>query len=363
MEFKKEKAAYIATFVLFASLLLLFLCNPKASSAELFRGLKLCAEALIPTLFPYMVISEMLVRSGTASFISPGVGKITERIFGVSGASGAAILLGLLCGFPVGAKTAADLFDSGTISKEEAEKVMGLCNLPSPPFIIFVVGERLFGSRGAGIFLYFNLLTAILIYGIITRRPLFTPLNYPGIQQAPPIFTVFTESVASAASAVIKVCAFVTFFSSFTGGSSSILSEASPEVKAALFSFFELTSGAAACSALSNKELGFILASAAAGWSGLSVFCQIFSISRAKRGSISMRRYLVSRIVTFFSCAASTAICLKIFPTLLPKSEPAEETVVLISAFPRAFISAVNIIFIISVFIYLIKKLDRQHNI
>ena len=116
MSFKKGSASRTAIFVLCFSLFLLFLFCPKATSAELLRGLKLCADTLIPTLFPYMVISEMLVRSETISFIAPAVGRVSERIFGVSGASGAAMFIGLLCGFPVGAKIIAGLFESGVIS-------------------------------------------------------------------------------------------------------------------------------------------------------------------------------------------------------------------------------------------------------
>ena len=361
MAFKKGKSYPTAIFVLCFSLFCLFLLCSKASSAELFKGLKLCTDTLIPTLFPYMVISEMLVRSGTISFVSPTLGRVSERLFGISGASGAAILLGWLCGFPVGAKITAGLFESGTISAEEAEKVIGLCNLPSPPFLIFIVGERMFGSRAAGILLYFNLLTVTVIYGIITRKSCYTPINQAKISNYPPIFTVFTESVSSAANAIVKICAFVAFFSALTGGLTSILGGISPAIKAIIFSSLELTSGIAACSALPIQSLGFIIASASAGWSGLSVFCQIFSLSHTGCESISMRAYLVSKAITAAASSAVTAICVRIFPSLLPSAAPAEDASLVVSEIPQTFILSANIIFIISVFIYLFKKLDRQH--
>ncbi|MBO5701250.1 MAG: hypothetical protein J6S71_02310 [Clostridia bacterium] len=324
--------------------------------------MRLCAETLIPALFPYMVISEMLVRSGAVSVISPIIGKVTEKLFGISGAGGTAIILGILCGFPIGAKTAAELYGKGVISKEEAERLMGICNLPSPPFIIFAVGEKLFGSRVVGLFLYLNVLAVTMIIGMLGRKSC-QPCARIENSRSEPIFSVFTESVASAAGAVIKVCAYVAFFSAVIGGLTPFFENSSPTLKATVFSFFELTSGAAACSTLAERGRGLIIASAAAGWSGLSVFCQIFSISRTKSGSISMRYYLTSKIVSSAVCAAITAVCLKFFKKLIPPAPTADDAVSLASLYPTAFISAVNIIFIISLFIYLIKNLDRRRNI
>ena len=79
MESEKKATSYIAIFVLCLLLLFLFLYNPSATSEQLYQGMRLCAETLIPALFPYLVISEMLVRSGAVSVISPIIGKVTER--------------------------------------------------------------------------------------------------------------------------------------------------------------------------------------------------------------------------------------------------------------------------------------------
>jgi sporulation integral membrane protein YlbJ len=360
MKTQKKKPSNIATFVLCLLLFFLFLHAPTESSEQLYRGMRLCAEALIPTLFPFMVISEMIVRSGAVSVISPAIVKITEKLFGISGSGGTAIILGILCGFPIGAKTAAELYDKGAISKEEAERLMGICNLPSPPFIIFAVGEKLFGSRNIGLLLYLNVLAVTMLTGIL-RKVSYQHQDYVKIDKAEPIYSVFTESVASAAGAVIKVCAYVAFFSGVIGALTPFLEKAPPTLKAAVFSFFELTSGAAACSSLFEKGFGIILASAAVGWSGFSVFCQIFSISRTKRGNISMRYYISSKILSSAICAAISAVFLKLFPSVIPSAPTADDAVSLISLYPDAFICAVDLIFVISIFIYLIKNLDRRH--
>lgn len=359
MKTERKSKSHIAIFVLCSILLFLFLYKSTASSEQLFLGLRLCAETLIPTLFPYMVISEMLVHSGVAEFISPVIEKVTLKLFGISGAGGAAIILGFLCGFPVGAKTTANLYEKGVITKAEAEKLMGICNLPSPPFVIFAVGEKLFGDISIGLFLYLNILAVTLILGMIKdKSSLPCSVNAVNTPQKT-IFSVFTDSVSSAAGAVIKVCAYVAFFSAVIGGMTSFFDSASPILKAVVFSFFELTSGASACSALAERGVGLVIASAAIGWSGLSVFCQISSISQTKQGSISLRFYLSSKIISSVLCASITAIFLKIFPLYTLPAPSAEDAVSLIVLYSPTFISAINIIFIISLFIYLTKNLDR----
>ena len=243
MEFKKESTSRIAIFVLCLLFLFLFLYNSSSSSEQLFKGLRLCAETLIPSLFPYMVISEMLVRSGAVSFIAPAAGRVTKKLFRVSGAGGAALILGIICGFPVGAKTVAELYSQNMIEKDEAEKLMGICNLPSPPFIIFAVGDKLFGSREIGLFLYFNVLAVTLLQGMMKRKSSAIGADHIAYNKAQPVFSLFTESVASAAGAVIKVCAFVAFFSAVIGGLTPFFDNTSPILKASIFSFFELASG------------------------------------------------------------------------------------------------------------------------
>ncbi len=366
---KKPKSLPIARFVFCAFLVFLFLYDPAESAQHLVRGLSLCFETLIPALFPFMVISEILVRADIASYASPIFGKPMRALFGVSGAGAAALLLGLICGFPVGGKTAAALYEKGDISKRDAERLMAFCNLPSAPFMIFAVGEKLFESRKLGIFLYLNTILVSLICGMLfnisgRKKGVFHYTTSPSdIQTAPPLINIFTDSVASAASSVINISAYVCFFTCAVGCLTALFSNAAPAFNAILFSFFELTSGSAACSTLEAKAVGIILAAAAAGWSGLSVFFQIFSLSRTKRGDISMKPYIAAKVLTALFCGISAAVAVGIRPALIPKTTPDADTMLNISILPAAFSSAVDLIFILSLLIYLCKQLDRRRKI
>lgn len=363
---EKGKRFPIARFVLCSSLIVLFLYDPAESSRQLGRGLSLCAGTLIPTLFPFMVISEMLVRADVASYISPILEKPMKILFGVSGSGAAALILGILCGFPVGGKTAAALYERGDISKEDAEKLMSFCNLPSVPFMIFAVGENLFGSRELGVFLYLNTLAVTLLCGIlpniISKKSIgeYYPSGRITHIESPSLIRIFTDSVTSAAGSTVNVCAYVAFFTCAVGSLGNIFSGTGETFKAVLFSFFELTSGSAACASLAPRFVGVTLASAAAGWSGLSVFFQIFSISRTKSGGISMKSYLASKSLAAFICPLITLIAIRIRPSLLPDALPDSDAFLRMPYFGAHFISAINIIFMLSLVIYLCKELDRR---
>lgn len=365
---RNKKSTPIARFVFCAIVLFLLFIYSDQAVENMKKGLSICADVLIPTLFPYMVISELLVRSDLGTYAARIFGKPMQKTFGVSGACVGALLLGILCGFPVGAKTAASLYEKGDITKHDAEALMTFCNYPSAPFMIFAVGESLLGSRNIGIFLYLTVLCTGLIYGAL--RHAFTRKKHAKVLiektarflgESTSFIKIFTASVTSAACSVIAVCAYVAFFTCTVGTLAAMLggSDSSP-IKALLFSFFELTTGAAACAALDSPSRSVVLCAAAAGWSGLSVFLQIYSLSRTERDDISLSPYLLSKAISSSICAAVTALAIRLYPSLIRVKENAEDVFLPTISFPTAFISAVNVFFIITSVIYIYKKLDRR---
>ncbi len=368
---KKQAGASIARFVLCAFILFLLFRDSEASAEHMKRGLSICGETLIPTLFPFMAISELLVRSDLGSYAARALGRPMRLVFGVSGACAGALILGLLCGFPVGAKTAAALYEKGAISKADFESLMAFCNYPSAPFMIFAVGESLFGSRRIGIFLYITVLSVGILYGIAARffkrRKSFESLPAEDITSTSKdlsFINIFADSVTSAAWSVLAVCAYVAFFTCVVGNLAALMGEYENGIaQALLFSFFELTSGSAACAALEVSSLGVILSAAAAGWSGISVFLQIYSLTRTKREAVSLLPYIQAKAVCSAACALIAALSLRIFPSLIPEKQSTADVFLPTVSYPDGFIAAVNVIFILSALICLYKKLDRRHKI
>ena len=89
---------------------------PRAVFNGASEGLLLWFQIVFPTLFPFMLITNLLMESGGLACISRILRRPFRRIFGVSGNGSFAVLAGFLCGYPMGAKVTADLLRSGRIT-------------------------------------------------------------------------------------------------------------------------------------------------------------------------------------------------------------------------------------------------------
>lgn len=117
-------------------LLLLFLMRFPAEALSAARdGMDLWLNTLIPTLLPFMILTNILIYTGTAEKLSAPLGAFWKKAFGISPSGACALILGLLCGYPMGAKTASDMYSCGRIGKWEAEYLLTFTNHASPVFI------------------------------------------------------------------------------------------------------------------------------------------------------------------------------------------------------------------------------------
>lgn len=326
-------AATVMASLFFIALLLK---NPDISIQYVTRGLRLCCTAVIPTLFPFMVLSELLVRTGGGELMGRALAAPMRALFGLSGAGSCAFLLGAVCGFPVGTRAAVMLYDRGLLERSEAERLISFCNYPSSAFMISATGAALWQNRQLGAAMYASVLAAGVIAGIISGIPArraakkegVVPTDMPHTVRKPQP-TALSDSVTAAATSTLNVCAYVAFFSCVVGCISHILARVSPSrtVEAAIYSFFELTSGAAASAAVIPSRTGIIMCTAAAGWSGLSVALQVFSVcSSSERPHPRMTAYLVSKAVQAPLAAILMSILLRLFPAL---AENAADAVVI----------------------------------
>ena len=281
------------------------------------KGLVLCSRAVIPALFPFMVISEIIVLSGTGLAISRPFARPMRRLFGVSEAGACAYILGLVCGFPIGAKTAVSMYDQGIITKRELERLMTFCNNPGSAFVISAVGVALLGNKMVGVALYLSLILSSLAVGIVGKyfqgykkenavhQGIYIPHDFS-------IKTV-TDAVQSSAISMLTVCAYVVFFSALVGCVGALLSriEMPREITAAIFGFFELSSGVGEAAALENRVRSVLLCALFVGWSGLSVAFQIMSVAAGR--DISFKPFFIAKGAQGILCAAIMGIFIKIW--------------------------------------------------
>lgn len=119
--------------LLFALLLIWgMLVFPSLSVHFALSGLNLWFTKMIPSLFPFMVVSGILIRMNLVKPLCTPFTGLFSRLFGVGADGTFCILIGFLCGFPMGAKVISDLYNKGEMSLEEAEYLLSFCNNIGP---------------------------------------------------------------------------------------------------------------------------------------------------------------------------------------------------------------------------------------
>jgi len=305
--------------------LILLLWHSDTAILYMRRGLQLCAKTVIPSLFPFMVISELLVTSGGGELL----GKLLERpfrwLFGISSPSVCALIMGLLCGFPVGTKTAVSLYRRGQITQEELSKLICFCNIPSSAFLINAVGISLFGNRHFGLLLYGACLLSSVLTAQFLRysphRSSFSSATHTDVSHPN---TGFTYAVTSAAIAMLYVCAYIIFFSSLSGILGGLLDQLGLGQLPIAFTagVLELSGGVSQASAIDNRLAAQWLTALLCGWSGISVHLQIISICKeASPPTITgITRYFFSKATQGIFCALLCGAVLYFSPSSQSRS-------------------------------------------
>ena len=225
---------------------LLFYSRPV--SAAVAQALSLCVRVLLPSLFPFFVLSSLLVSLGVAQRLSPLLERPMRWLFGLPGSCAAAVLLGAVGGYPLGARTAATLYQQRQCSKEDVLRVLGFCNNAGPAFIISAVGGGLLGDTSTGVLLYGLHLLSALLMGILfagsqrsVRQSNFSPKTLDRVAVIP----CFLQAVTGSLDTFLNVCGFVLIFAVLTCllRQLSFLAGLGPLAQGLLYGSLELTPG------------------------------------------------------------------------------------------------------------------------
>ena len=116
------------------------LCFPGIAGAGVTQGLSSCVNTLIPSLFPFMVLSTYMAESGLAASLGKWAQPVTRFLFRQPGCAAAVVLMGFVGGYPAGAKTVSRLLEQGELTREQAGRLLCFCVSAGPPFVLTAVG-------------------------------------------------------------------------------------------------------------------------------------------------------------------------------------------------------------------------------
>lgn len=263
------------------------------------EGLSLCLYSVLPSLFPFFVLSSLLLSLGFAEGLGRLLFPVMNRLFHLGGNGASALALGLIAGYPSGARAASRLYTDGLCGKEEAEHLLAFCNNCGPAFFLSFLGVERFGSTVIGMRLWLIHVLSALCAGILLRpkRTLSRDVPPPKAESIG-FFAAFTQAVQSGFSSFLSVCGFVLLFSILLQPVKILLGNTAAQ------GIFELFSGIAA---LDDSPRAFLLAAALTAWGGLSVHAQ--SAAFFSSAGLSGRWYIRGKLLqTAISAALAAAL-------------------------------------------------------
>ena len=291
----------------------LVLCPDEAMEAAR-TGLQLCGNVIVPSLCPFFVLSSLVVELGFAQYLGRALEPLMRPLFRVSGACASAVALGFVGGYPVGARTAIQLYQQGMCSRTEAQRLLAFCNNSGPAFILGVVGAGVFSSSRAGLLLYLVHALASVAVGLIFR---FCPgeKGDRGGACARPVrietarFSVaFTRAVRGALQSTLNICAFVLLFTvvirllfhtGVLAALAQILSTAlgveRKWIESLLTGIIEISSGVTSLTGTGALAGRLSMAAFILGWAGVSVHCQVLSF--LGDSGLSPRTYVLGKLL------------------------------------------------------------------
>lgn len=197
---------------------LLLLLFPRDVLEAARQGLGLWFNNVLPSLTPFIIGTNVLVAMGAVGSLGRLLDRLMQPLFRLPGAGGFALATGMLAGYPLGARSAATLTQSGHLTPRQASRLAGFCNNSGPLFVVGAVGTGMFGSSGIGFFVLACHYLASLGIGLAGARlsikakePASIPL--PKLKTPrKPFGQILGESVQSAMETIVVVGGFIILF-------------------------------------------------------------------------------------------------------------------------------------------------------
>ena len=302
-----------------------------AEAADAAKGaIQQCLELIIPSLFPFLVLSSLVISLGGGEALGRRLSPLMGPLFRVSGCGAAALMLGLVGGYPVGARTVRELYDEGLCSREECGRLLLFCNNCGPAFLLSTAGVAVLGSPRAGWLLWLGHCLAAFGVGILFR--FLGKSDGPSVplprRSQTPLSAALVSAVTGGAKSALQISAFVVAFAVLIRllTVSRVLIAAAKLLHLFLaplgFSLsgcstlltggLEMTRGILSLSGQSPTPAVLALAAFLLGWGGCSVHFQTLAVLEGS--GLPFSRYLLGKLCHGLLAALATYGLALLFP-------------------------------------------------
>lgn len=301
--------------------MLILILDGKTAMTGAREGIDLCLKTVIPSLFPFFLLSGLLTNAFAGrklSFLRP-----LGALCGVPEGGESLLITGFLGGYPVGAQSVASVYRAGQLSRADAERMLAFCNNAGPAFL-FGMAAAMFPQKSDAFLLWFiHILSAVFTAMLIPRR------GTGAVTLSQGNHMTLSGTMGSAIRVMASVCGWVVLFRVMISFLSRWFLWLLPlSVQVGITGLLELTNGCCALASISSKALRFVMCSGMLAAGGLCVTMQTVSVT----DGLNLRFYFLGKLLqVIFSLLLSMAwavhlllpvlIALLIFVGILGKSK------------------------------------------
>ncbi len=270
------------------------------------RGLDICGNVIIPSLFPFLIISSFVSKSNFAFFENKITAFISEKVFCLPPCTLSVIFMSLIGGFPVGIRMINELYDSGKVTRNTAERLSLFCVNAGPAFVINAVGVMMIKNKKAGVIIFISITLASLFIAFASRFFYKNEVEKSEKICAEKSFSeALVKSVSDSTNALISICSWIIIVSSFL----PLIDKMNYDVASVfLKAISEVTTGAMI---FAEKYPAYFLSGIIA-FGGLCVHCQL--LPNLNKMKIRLPVFFLGRILSAILSMFISKILFTLFP-------------------------------------------------
>ena len=285
--------------IIFITIFIFIFLYSKDVKESIFFAFDIWVNKLIPSIFPFLLISSFLINYGFIDFLSITLGPLFSKIFKVSKESTYAIITSIFTGFPTGSIYVKDLLKEQIINIEEANHLIMFTSFSNPLFVISAVGESLLKNKKIGVFLFIVHLLSGLLIGFIFRKRVINTSKGKKRKKEKKFIEVLKNSIEDSFKVLINMLGIIIFSLIIITMIDKLFNN--NYISLLVKGLIEVTSG---ISFISSSNINIRLKTAIIGmflsFNGISVHMQTKNIIEGT--DIKYKNYLIARLIHALLC-------------------------------------------------------------
>lgn len=323
----KDKNTLIT--IIFSLLIIQIIMTPKICIEGVISGATLFFYKVFPSLFSFLIVCNVIIAYDGVYIYSKVIGNMICKPLRLPVSCSFVVIISVLCGYPLGAKYACDLYENKTINLQTCERLINIASNGSPLFILGSVGVSMLKDDFIGyILLLSNILSCIVMSFLISPKqklPKNTYIQSRHTMSQNNIGDVLKSSIENSIKTCLSIGGFVTLFSvinniiknnslfSIILNNISYITKIPLDVlQGSILGIIEMTNG---CNLISGTNLPILpkiaIISFLFTFSGLSIISQVYSFTY--KFDISMKTYTLRKLLQGLICSILSIFLYKAF--------------------------------------------------